>query len=97
VVVALAAQVGLGFAEHYVADLLLLVVIEAIVAAMLIVFLRVVLHHALLEEGAEHVVGPLGACSECHRLVPEMTFCPHCGVARSAAPKSARRGGEAPA
>ena len=92
IAVALAAQVGLGFAAHYVADLLLLVVIEAAVAAMLIVFLRVVLHYALLEEGAERMIGPITACPECHHLVPTMTFCPACGVARSASPRSVRGG-----
>lgn len=92
VIVAIAAQVGLGIAEHDVADLFLLVLIEAVVVAVLIVFLRVVLHHALLEERAAHAVGPLSPCSECGRLVPAMTFCPACGVARSAAPKSTRTG-----
>jgi hypothetical protein len=50
-------------------------------------YLRLVIHHALLEEGAEHEVGPVGPCPECRRLVPAMLFCPACGVARSAASK----------
>jgi rRNA maturation endonuclease Nob1 len=64
-----------------------------IAAAVLIVYLRLVLHHALLEEGAEHEVGPVAECTECHRMVPTMLFCPACGAARSASPK----GGRAPA
>jgi RNA polymerase subunit RPABC4/transcription elongation factor Spt4 len=89
---AFGAQVGLGFASYFVGSLLLVVVLWAISAAVLLVWLRIVLHNALLEEGAEHNIGELSACSECHRLVPAMYFCPACGVARSAAPKHARPG-----
>jgi len=89
---AVVAQVGLGLATYFVASLLLVVILWGIAAAVLLVWVRVSLHHALLDEGAEHHVGGLSACSECHRLVPAMYFCPACGVARSAAPKHARPG-----
>ena len=89
-VVAFGAQVGLGLVSYFVTSLLLEVVLWAIAAAALLVWVRICVHHALLEEGAEHTIGELSACSECHRLVPAMYFCPACGVARSAAPKHAR-------
>jgi hypothetical protein len=63
----------------------------ALVAALLLLYLRLVLHHALLEEGAEHEIGTLAPCPECNRLVPTMLFCPACGVARSAASKRLAR------
>jgi hypothetical protein len=90
VAVALLAQIGLGLVSYFLTDLLLEVVVWALVAALLLVWLRVVLHHALLEERAEHHVGPPSLCSECHQVVPLMSFCPACGAARSAAPKHVR-------
>ena len=80
-------QICLGLASQLVPDLLLEVVLWAAAAAVLLIYLRLVIHHALLEEGAEHEVGAPAPCPECHRLVPAMLFCPACGVARSAAPK----------
>lgn len=87
VLVALGVQIGLGLASYYITDLLLAVIVWAIVGLLLLVWLRVVLHHALLDEGAEHRVGPLGVCAECHHVVPAMLFCPSCGAARSAEPR----------
>jgi hypothetical protein len=91
--VALLVQVGLGLASYFIRDLLLQVVVWAIAAAPLLVWLRIVLHHALLEEGGTHHVGPPGVCPECHNVVPTMLFCPSCGVARSASPRHARGAG----
>jgi RsiW-degrading membrane proteinase PrsW (M82 family) len=85
-------QIALGVLTTVVNDLLAVVVIWGIGAAISLVLLRIVVHHALLDEGAEHQIGEPSPCPECHRLVPTMLFCPACGVARSAAPK--RRGTE---
>ena len=88
VAIAFAAQILLGLVTYYVSSLLLVVVFWAIAAAALLVWLRVILHHALLEEGSQvAMIGDVAACPECHRLVPRMLFCPACGVARSAASK----------
>jgi hypothetical protein len=86
----MAVQVGLGIAGVLVTDLLLLVTVFAIAAAILLVALRVVMHQALLEEGGALSIGPPSACPNCHHLVPTMLFCPVCGVARSATPKARR-------
>jgi RsiW-degrading membrane proteinase PrsW (M82 family) len=90
VVIALVAQVALGLISYYVPSLLLVTVLWAIAAAALLVWVRICLHNGLLEEGAERNIGEPSACSECHRLVPYMYFCPACGVARSAGPKGTR-------
>ena len=92
IVAAFGAQVLLGLLNLLLPDLLLDVLAYALMAALLLLYLRLVLHHALLEEGAEHEIGPAAACPECHRLVPTMLFCPSCGVARSAASKRIARG-----
>ena len=87
--VTLAAAVGtqlvLGMLGSAVTDLLTGVGIRALAAVALVVYLRLVIHRALLAEGAEHEIGPDATCPECHRVVPTMLFCPACGVARSAA------------
>jgi RsiW-degrading membrane proteinase PrsW (M82 family) len=80
-------QIALGVLTTVVNDLLAVVVIWGIGAAISLVLLRIVVHHDLLDEGAEHQIGEPSACAECHHLVPTMLFCPNCGVARSAAPK----------
>jgi hypothetical protein len=84
-VVAVAAQVVLGILSVVVPDLVLKVGIHAVAAVALLVYMRVVIHQALLAEGAAHEIGPDSACPECHRIVPTMLFCPACGVARAAA------------
>lgn len=86
-IVAFGMQIVLGLITYFVTTLLLMVVLWALAAALLLVWLRVVLHYALLEEGADLHIGEPSACPECHHLVPTMLFCPACGVARSAAPK----------
>ncbi len=84
-VVAVAAQVILGILSVVVPDLVLKVGIHAVAAMTLLVYVRLVIHQALLAEGAAHEIGPDAACPECHRIVPTMLFCPACGVARAAA------------
>jgi RNA polymerase subunit RPABC4/transcription elongation factor Spt4 len=96
VVIALVIQITLGLVAYYVTSLPVVVVVYAIAAAIALVWLRVILHFALLEEGAELEIGDVSACSECHRMVPAMLFCPACGVARSASARHSRAGVRAP-
>ena len=90
VAVALGVQVALGMISFVVQDLLLDVAILGLVAAALLLYVRLVIHDALLVEGAEHDIGPDAPCPECHRVVPTMAFCPACGAARSAGSKQGR-------
>jgi hypothetical protein len=89
-VVAFGTQVALGVASFFIGDLVLDVAILTLVAAALLLYLRLVIHDALLVEGAEHEIGPEAPCPECHRIVPTMAFCPSCGAARAAASKQGR-------
>ena len=84
------AQILLGIAGYYIGNLLGLVLLWAVAAAVLLVWLRVLLHHALLDEGADLHVGEPTPCPECHRLVPTMNFCPACGGSRAASAKHTR-------
>jgi len=90
IVVAFAAQVALGLVSYYIGSLLGLVLLWAFAAVLLLIWLRVLLHHALLDEATDIGVGPLSPCPECHRMVPAMNFCPACGVHRQAARKQDR-------
>jgi ribosomal protein L32 len=68
--------------------LLLEVLAVLLLIFVLFLYLRLVVHHALLEEAIELEIGPTSPCPNCHRVVPTMVFCPACGMARSAAPKA---------
>ncbi|HEX9099771.1 MAG TPA: hypothetical protein VF956_09830 [Candidatus Dormibacteraeota bacterium] len=83
--VAVGTQVILGILSVVVPDLLLQVGIRFVAIVALLMYVRLVIHNALLAEGAAHEIGPDAACPECHRIVPTMLFCPACGVARAAA------------
>ena len=91
VVVAFGVQIAVGVTGFLVDDLVVDVAILVVMAVVLLLYLRWVIHDALLVEGAAHEIGPDGPCPECHRVVPTMAFCPACGAARAAAPKQARR------
>jgi len=90
VAVALGVQVGLGMFAFVVQDLIVDVVVLGLAAAALLLYVRLVIHNALLVEGAEHEIGPDAPCPECGRMVPTMAFCPACGAARAAASKQGR-------
>jgi len=90
IIVAFGVQVVLGMLEFAVQDLILDVVVIGVTAGALLLYLRLAIHEALLVEGAEHEIGPDATCPECHRVVPTMAFCPHCGAARAAASKQGR-------
>lgn len=85
--VAFGAQLALALIAFFVQDQVLDFGVLVLAALVLLLFVRLVIHDALLVEGAEHDIGPDAACDECHRIVPAMAFCPACGAARSAAPK----------
>jgi hypothetical protein len=89
-VVGFGTQIAIGVIGSVVGNLLVGVVLLALVAAALLLYLRFVIHDALMVEGAEHGIGPPSPCPECHRLVPTMAFCPACGAARAAGSKQSR-------
>jgi hypothetical protein len=52
--------------------------------------LRVVLQAALLREEHELGSGAPVLCPNCDNLVPDMAFCPSCGIATNASSQSSR-------
>jgi RsiW-degrading membrane proteinase PrsW (M82 family) len=88
--VAYGVQLVLGIVTFVVPELLAQVLVWTVAAVGLMLYVRQVIHQALLAEGSVHEIGPDSQCPECHRIVPTMAFCPHCGAARAAAPRSSR-------
>jgi hypothetical protein len=88
--VAFGMQISLGAIAFAVQDLVIGFVILGLAAVALLLYVRLVIHQALLVEGAAHEIGPDAPCPECHRVVPSMAFCPACGAARAAASKKGR-------
>jgi hypothetical protein len=89
-VVALGSQILLAMLDLAVSDLIVQIVIRALMTAALLLYVRFVIHQALMAEGAVHEIGPDAPCPECHRVVPTMLYCPACGVNRAAAAKHSR-------
>jgi len=90
-VVAFGVQIAVGLEGFLVDDVLVDLVIVGLITALLLLFVRNVVHDALLVEGVEREIGPDAPCPECHHIVPTMRFCPQCGAARAAASKQRRR------
>ncbi len=88
--VAFGVQLVLGVLTFVVPELVAQVLVWALAAVALMLYMRQVIHQALLAEGSLHEIGPDSQCPECHRIVPTMAFCPNCGAARAAAPRSSR-------
>jgi RsiW-degrading membrane proteinase PrsW (M82 family) len=90
IVVAFGAQIVIGVLAFAIQDLAAEFVVLALAMVILLLYVRLVIHQALLVEGAEHEIGPDRPCPECHRVVPAMAFCPACGAASAAASKQGR-------
>jgi PrsW family intramembrane metalloprotease len=88
ILVAILVLVGLGFVNVYILQAPLSVGIYAVVAAVLLLWVRIAMHHMLLAEAVEVEIGPEAPCFHCHHIVPRMAFCPHCGIATRATPKT---------
>jgi RsiW-degrading membrane proteinase PrsW (M82 family) len=80
-------------ATHAAAPLIVLLY-QAAVVLVLIVYIRHLVHHALLEEGLDLGYRAV-VCAHCHHHVMAAGFCPSCGSAISASPR--RDTGVAPA
>jgi len=92
VAVAFGTQLVLGVLTFAIPDLIVQVLVWALATIALMLYVRQVIHQALLSEGVAHEIGPDSQCPECHHIVPTMLFCPNCGAARAAAPRSTRSG-----
>jgi hypothetical protein len=85
-----AVQVGLGFADQARLSDITLLVVHLAGTGVVLLALRIGLHHILLHEAHDVTIGPSTTCSQCHHIVPLMPFCPSCGVALAATTKRHR-------
>ncbi len=69
---------------------LFVLVWQAAVDGAVLIYVRFLLHHALLEEAA-HMGFAETVCANCHMHVVASGFCPNCGMALTAAPAAVKR------
>jgi RsiW-degrading membrane proteinase PrsW (M82 family) len=69
---------------------LFILVWQALLVGALLVYVRYLLHHALLEEAA-HMGFAETVCPNCHMHIVASGFCPNCGMALTAAPTALKR------
>jgi RsiW-degrading membrane proteinase PrsW (M82 family) len=82
-------------ATHAAAPLVVLLY-QAAVVLVLIVYIRHLVHHALLEEGLDLGYRAV-VCAHCHHHVMAAGFCPSCGSAISASPRRETGAAQTPA
>lgn len=70
---------------------LFVLVWQAVVVGALLIYIRFLLHHALLDEAA-HMGYAETVCPNCHMHIVASGFCPNCGMALTAAPAAVKRG-----
>ena len=91
---AIGAHVAFALGTQLIKDALLSQVVvlvwQAVVVGGLLVYVRYLLHHALLEEAA-HMGFAETVCPNCHMHIVASGFCPNCGMALTAAPTSVKR------
>jgi hypothetical protein len=69
---------------------LIILIWQAAIVGALLVYIRYLLHHALLEEAA-HMGYAETICPSCHMHIVASGFCPNCGMALTAAPNAVKR------
>jgi RsiW-degrading membrane proteinase PrsW (M82 family) len=94
VAVAVGAHVAFALGTQVLKDALvsqlLILVWQALLVGALLVYVRYLLHHALLEEAA-HMGFAETVCANCHMHIVASGFCPNCGMALTAAPTAVKR------
>ena len=69
---------------------LFILIWQAVVVAAVLIYVRYLLHHSLLEEAA-HMGFAETVCPNCHTHIVASGFCPNCGMALTATPSSVKR------
>ena len=94
VAVAVVAHVAFAMGTLLFRDLgaaqLFVLVWQAAIVGGLLIYVRYLLHHALLEEAA-HMGFAETVCPNCHMHIVASGFCPNCGMALTAAPTAVKR------
>jgi RsiW-degrading membrane proteinase PrsW (M82 family) len=90
VIAHVAFSVGTQLLQDVAVAQLFVLVWQAVVVGALLVYIRYLLHHALMEEAA-HMGFAETVCPNCHMHIVASGFCPNCGGALTAAPSSVKR------
>jgi hypothetical protein len=90
VIAHVAFSLGTQLLRDIAAAQLFILVWQAVVVGAVLVYVRYLLHHALLEEAA-HMGFAETVCPNCHVHIVASGFCPNCGMALTAAPTSVKR------
>lgn len=88
IAVAATVRIILGVTEILVIRPGIVMVIYLVVAAILLLWVRVALHSMLLAEAPKTATGPEVPCPNCRHVAPRMAFCPHCGISMQATPRT---------
>ncbi len=84
-------SIALGLVDVSRSHQWLMLTLYAAVAAVAVLLLRISLHLALLHEAHDEIAADQPVlCQVCGRVVPDMAFCPRCGVAARASSRSSR-------
>ena len=87
----LGLSIALGMVDLSRSRQWLMLTLYAVVALVAVLLLRVSLHLALLHEAHDEIAADEPVlCQNCGHVVPDMAFCPACGVAARAASRSSR-------
>jgi hypothetical protein len=90
VVVAVAYAIG-GLADFSPLPETWTLAIYLVISLVMLLVLRLVLHIALLREAHDPVTQEPLLCEQCGHVVPDMSFCPACGLATRASSRSSRK------
>ncbi|HUO37530.1 MAG TPA: zinc ribbon domain-containing protein, partial [Mycobacterium sp.] len=85
-VVVLIAYAALGITDVSGYPEMVQAAVELVVALLVVLALRIGLHMALLHHAHGPSPGAPLVCPECAKVLPELPFCPDCGVASQPAP-----------
>ncbi|MGV0853130.1 zinc ribbon domain-containing protein [Mycolicibacterium phlei] len=90
-VAVLVVYLGLGLIDVAHFPQVLMLVLYLVLAVVALLLLRIGIHLALLHEAHDEIRSdePL-LCTHCGHVVPDMAFCPACGVATRASSRSSR-------
>ncbi|MGH7764757.1 MAG: hypothetical protein ACREOM_10125, partial [Candidatus Dormibacteraceae bacterium] len=91
VIAHVAFSLGTQLMKDAVVNALFILIWQAVVVGTLLIYIRFLLHHALLEEAA-HMGYAETICANCHVHIVASGFCPNCGMALTAAPTATKRG-----
>jgi hypothetical protein len=88
ILLAVVVRIVLGTIDISVLRLGSVVAVYLVIAAVVLIWMRLALHTMLLVQTDDAAVGPVLPCLQCGQAVPRMAFCPHCGIATRATPKT---------